>query len=52
MWTGDKVFFDLVSTAVGDRYALQAFIDATRKPITSSTCQVSIGRLPCSRFLI
>lgn len=31
MWTGDKVFFDLVSTAVGDRYALQAFIDATKE---------------------
>lgn len=31
MWTGDKVFFDLVNTAVGDRYALQAFIDATKE---------------------
>ena len=31
MWTGDKVFYDLVNTAVGDRYALQAFIDATKE---------------------
>ena len=31
MWTGDKVFFDLVSTAVGDRYALQDFIDAAKE---------------------
>lgn len=31
MWTGDKVFYDLVSTAVGDKYALQAFIDASKE---------------------
>lgn len=27
MWTGDKVFYDLVSTAVSDKRALQAFVD-------------------------
>jgi len=31
MWTGDKVFYDLVSTAVGDKYALQAFVDETKE---------------------
>lgn len=31
MWTGDKVFYDLVSAAVGDRRYLQAFVDSTKE---------------------